>query len=54
MNSLENLEDEECDVEELEDRDCDDKDVVYEDWENLSLSEFWSEYDVVYEGKRNN
>ena len=38
---------------ESEDNDFDDYEDEDEDWENLSLSEFWSEYDIVYEGKRN-
>ena len=39
---------------EFEDRkDCYiDKDLEDEDWDALALSEFWSKFDIVYEGKR--
>jgi hypothetical protein len=51
-SDLEGSEDEGCNVEDLHNKGFDDGDVEEEeDWENLSLSEYWSKYDIVYGGK---
>ena len=51
-SDLEGSEDEGCNVEDLQNQDSDVEEVEEEeDWENLSLSEYWSKYDIVYGGK---
>ena len=50
---IDDLEETDSEFEDLMENEYDEKSLKDEDWDALALSEFWSKFDVVYEGKKN-